>query len=450
MKADLERLQGIADQQASPRAAPEGRDRRAGRARDGREELAALTESRDGLATRLAKIDHNLFNDYIRNAPIADMLAPTEKIDQIVLDKLQDNYNFMYVGKIDRCTTCHVGIADGGFSGADWDKPGQRVFMAHPRLDLFVSDTSPHPKGKFGCTVCHQGRGQAVEFPRTFHVPTADNIETEEQKEQRWIADYGYDPHRHYWDFPMVPSDKLYSACFQCHQQTDRIQGVPEYNESRELVEDLGCYGCHKIDGLQHLRKPGPDLTNIAAKTTEDWARKWVMAPKSFRPLTRMPQFFDQSNTGGKVDAAVTGETEEVRDDRHPWNNDKDRWVDDWRARNDVEARAIVAYVFGLSRDAQAKTGYEPLDPPHAGDAGRGKNLFVERGCLGCHSMARRAGRRPRTDRTCPRWQQGQPRVALRLAQGPAQVLPHHGHAQPPALRRGGRGHRGLHPAHRP
>jgi len=147
--------------------------------------LAALTEKRDSAEKRLAKIDHNIFNDYVRNAPIADMLAPTEKIDQIVLDKLKDNYNFMYVGKIDRCTTCHVGIADASLAGPDWDKPGKRVFMAHPRLDLFVSDTSPHPMGKFGCTVCHQGRGQAVEFPRTFHVPVADAFETEAQKQER-------------------------------------------------------------------------------------------------------------------------------------------------------------------------------------------------------------------------------------------------------------------------
>jgi mono/diheme cytochrome c family protein len=391
MKADMERLQGIADAKLAARDAKKAEiDALVGRETAAKKALAEFTEQRDKAAARLKRIDHNLFNDVIRNAPIADMLAPTEKIDQIVLDKLQDNYNFMYVGKIDRCTTCHVGIDDPTFAGPDWDVPGRRVFMSHPRLDLFVSDNSPHPKAKFGCTVCHQGRGQAVEFPRTFHVPTADNIETLEQKTERWIKDYGYDEHRHYWDFPMVPTDKLYSACFQCHQQTDRIQGVPEYNESRELVEDLGCYGCHKIDGLQHLRKPGPDLTNIAAKTTEDWARKWVMAPKSFRPLTRMPQFFNQSNTGGKVDVAVTGQADEVRDDRHPWNNDKDRWVDDWRARNDVEARAIVAYVFGLSREALVKSGYVPTPAPgKTGDAAHGKQLFTERGCLGCHSMAR-------------------------------------------------------------
>jgi cbb3-type cytochrome oxidase cytochrome c subunit len=391
MKAELERLQSVYDVKYKEREDKKAEmDAMTARETAARKALAALTEQRDMAAARLERIDHNLFNDFIRNAPIADMLAPTLKIDQIVLERLKDNYNFMYVGKIDRCTTCHVGIDDPAFSGADWNKPGKRVFMAHPRLDLFVSDNSPHPKGEFGCTVCHQGRGQAVEFPRTFHVPTADAFETEAQKAERWTKDYGYDSHRHYWDFPMVPSNMLYSSCNQCHQQTDRIQGVPEYNDSRALVEDLGCYGCHKVDGMQHLRKPGPDLTNIAAKTTEDWARKWVEAPKAFRPTTRMPHFFNQSNTGGRTDAVITGDLHEVRDDRHPWNNDKDRWVDDYRGRNAVEVRAIVAYVFGLSRQAQAKNAYVPAAAPNEkGDAARGKELFVSRGCLGCHSVAR-------------------------------------------------------------
>jgi len=341
--------------------------------------LAAMGEKAEAIRSRLAKIDHNIFNDFIRNAPIADMLAPTLKIDQIVLEKLKDNYNFMHVGRIDRCTTCHVGIDDRAFSGDEWRAPGKRVFMAHPRLDLFVADNSPHPKNTFGCTVCHLGRGQAVEFPRTFHVPAADEFETFEQKEERWVHEYGFQPERHYWDWPMVPANKLYSSCFQCHQSTDRIQGVPQYNDSREQVEKLGCFGCHKIQGFEHLRKVGPDLTNIAAKTTETWARKWVMDPRAFRPTTRMPQFWNQSNTGGHMGGDI------------PWNNNSDDWVADYRARNDVEARAVVAYIFAQSKAELAKErGYRPLPAPTTpGDAAAGKTLFHDRGCLGCHSMSR-------------------------------------------------------------
>jgi len=348
----------------------------------------ALVDSKRRLEGSLGKIEHNLFNDYVRNAPVADMLAPTLKVQKIVLDEIQDNYNFMYVDKVDMCITCHTSIDDPYYT--DWDPDnsrvnaeftGERVLNAHPRLDLFVGDKSPHPMADFGCTVCHQGRGQAVEFERTFHTPTADAWETAEEKEARWVADYGYDPERHYWDWPMTSSDKLYESCFQCHQDTDRLPGVPEYNQSRALVEDLGCYGCHKISSFEHLRKRGPDLTNIAQKTSEEWSQKWAMAPREFRPTTRMPHFWNQSNTGGPGNPSQTH--------GRPVHNNSDMYVSDWRARNAVEARAVVAYLFDQSRKAQVDSGFELAEPPaRAGNPDTGRQVFEARGCLGCHSVA--------------------------------------------------------------
>jgi mono/diheme cytochrome c family protein len=316
------------------------------------------------------------------------MLAPTVKIQKVVLDKLQDNYNFMYVDKIDMCMTCHISIGDPYYT--DWDPEnskennhfvGERVLNAHPRLDLFVDEKSPHPVSEFGCTVCHQGRGQAVEFERTFHTPAADAFETAGEKEERWVKDFGYDPERHYWDWPMTPKGMYYSSCFQCHTSTDRIPGVPEYNESRELVEEVGCYGCHKIQGFEHLRKRGPDLTNIAGKTTEEWSRKWAIAPRAFQPETRMPQFWDLSNVGGPGDPRQTK--------GRRLDNNSDDFVADWNARNAVEARAVVAYIFDQSKQAMAKDGWEPMTPPSGvADPKKGRAYFEERGCLGCHSVA--------------------------------------------------------------
>ncbi|RKY16872.1 MAG: hypothetical protein DRQ55_17090, partial [Planctomycetota bacterium] len=357
-----------------------------------------LLEDQVRIDAALAKIEPGIFNDWVRNMPMADMLAPTLKVDKIVLDKLRDNYNFMHVGKVDMCTTCHVSISDPDY--VDWDdsneKPwhklsgdavleddsrtGQRVFNAHPRLDLFVADNSPHPMGEFGCTTCHLGRGQAIEFERTFHTPSADSYETRQEKQDRWVADYDYDPARHYWEWPMTPSDKLYSSCFMCHSETDRIPGVPEYNDSRELVEELGCYGCHKINGMEHLRKAGPDLTRLVTKTSEQWSRKWALSPQAFRPSTRMPHFWHQSNSGAPAGATL--------DPDKPWLNKSDNFVDDWGLRNQVEARAVLAYIYDQSASAVAAEGFELLDPPDASaDPEQGKQLFEERGCLGCHSL---------------------------------------------------------------
>ncbi|GJM23479.1 MAG: hypothetical protein DHS20C15_33940 [Planctomycetota bacterium] len=366
------------------------------------EQQTELTRQRDALREDLVRTEKSLatigpgiFNDFIRNAPMADMLAPTYKVEKVVLDKLRDNYNFQYVGKVDMCTTCHVGIDNPFYIDHDplnekgGDGPlagkGERVLNAHPRLDLFLTDSSPHPIGEFGCTTCHQGNGQRVEFPRTFHTPAptfheGQMIETAEEKEARWIEDWGYEPDRHYWDWPMTPSDKLYSSCFQCHDSTDRIPGVPEYNESRALVEDLGCYGCHKIQGFEHLRKPGPDLTNLQAKTTPEFIQKWLMDPQGFRPSTRMPHFWNQSNSGAHAEDTISPDAE--------WDNNSDRWVGDWRARNEVEARAISAYLLHQSQEQLDAGSYSMEAPPAGeGDIAAGKATFESRGCLGCHSM---------------------------------------------------------------
>jgi|GEM_PF-347221 len=354
-------------------------------------ELSALTEERDRLTASLAKIEHGVFNDYLRNAPVLDMLAPTVKIEKVVLDKLRDNYNFMHVGKVDMCITCHVNINNPAY--ANWDdanekvwlsdenRVGQRVLNAHPNLDLFIADNSPHALGEFGCTVCHLGRGQAVEFERTFHTPTADSWETRHEKEERWVEEYNYDPAKHYWDWPMTPSDKLYSSCYMCHSDTERLNGVPEYNESRELVETLGCAGCHKIKGLEYLRKVGPDLTNLALKTPRGWSYKWAMSPKSFRPTTRMPHFWNQSNAGAPSAATIAPDVQ--------WNNNSDAFVDDWGKRNQVEARAVVNYIYKLSEDSLASSGWS-LNPVPDGEADvdAGRATLEQRGCLGCHSIA--------------------------------------------------------------
>ncbi len=394
-------------------------------------DLTRLTKEIDGLTNDLTLLEArreavgpNLFNDYIRNAPLVDMLAPTLKIQQYVLDGLHDDYNFMEVDRIDRCTTCHIAIDNPAYTNHDvtaidgmvgpfvpedkrpdevteefepLDPRGEVVLNAHPRLDLYVGDNSPHPARTFGCTTCHWGRGQAVEFERTFHMPAPEfdlagnMIESKEEKTERWVRDFGYDPTRHYWDWPMIPKDMAYSACFQCHDSADRLEGVPEYNEPRQLVEDLGCYSCHKIDGFEHLRKPGPDLTNLAAKTDETWVQKWLMSPKDFRETTRMPHFWNLSNTGGSDVLAFEGQPELPIDADMEWDNNSDKFVDDWRVRNQVEARAVAKYI--LSKSTNAVAGDEPVSAykndsvPEGGDVDTGRELVASRGCLGCHSI---------------------------------------------------------------
>ncbi len=94
----------------------------------------------------------------ILNAPMVDFIAPSLRIQQVVLEDLYDDYHFTKVQKVDRCTTCHLGIDQKGFENAS------QPFRTHPKLELFLSPTSPHPLEKVGCTVCHGGGGHSGGF----------------------------------------------------------------------------------------------------------------------------------------------------------------------------------------------------------------------------------------------------------------------------------------------
>lgn len=76
-----------------------------------------------------------------------ELAAAPARINQIWVKELS---------AIDRCTTCHVGVENPLF-----DKEPQ-PFTTHPGDFL-----RNHPVDRFGCTVCHQGDGQAVTVEAT-------------------------------------------------------------------------------------------------------------------------------------------------------------------------------------------------------------------------------------------------------------------------------------------
>jgi mono/diheme cytochrome c family protein len=70
--------------------------------------------------------------------------------------------------------------------------------------------------------------------------------------------------------------------------------GNPE--RGRELVESVGCTGCHRLDDsevratLQSLRlEHGPSLVGLGTKTNEQWLFNWLKNPSRYHALTLMP-----------------------------------------------------------------------------------------------------------------------------------------------------------------
>jgi cytochrome c2 len=276
---------------------------------------------------------------FLRNLPILDMANPSLKVNQIMPANLYDDVIFTGTPKVDRCTTCHVGIDKKGYEGAP------QPFTTHPDMDTYLRGA--HPVERIGCTACHQGRGRATGFQAAAHIPS-----TKEQ-EKAWGKYTGSDTYHplHYWDLPMTARGHTESQCQKCHQGVVEVPKAERLNTGVFLVEKYGCHGCHKIKGWEGLRKVGPDLTKVASKTSEEWIYRWIKEPKGFRP-TRMPQVWDV-----RIDETA-----------------------DQKARNDVEANAVVAYIV-------EKSARDAFPPPPAGNLEAGRKTFETVGCLACHRI---------------------------------------------------------------
>lgn len=300
-------------------------------------EIMRLQRDVSTVDTKIQKFTPTLAKE-ILNAPMLDFIAPSLQVQQIVVEKLQDDYYFAKAQKVDRCITCHLGIDQKGLENAP------QPFTTHPNLDLFLSSNSPHKMEEFGCTTCHGGSGQSVSFLAAAHTPR------DEKQAEEWRKKYGWKP-LEFWADKMLPLNHVEASCAKCHTGTVEVPQADQLNEGRRLATEFGCFGCHKVEGTERW-KVGPDLLHIQSKVDADWMIRWLHNPKEFRHSTKMPQVFNLENTSD------------------PESLEK----------NAAAIAGITAYLMKNS-DPVTVTA-----PPVAGDAERGQKLVEEVGCLGCHS----------------------------------------------------------------
>lgn len=390
------------------------RDREAARARvakflsriteieERRKELTADIELLRKQRSQVAMAPNNL----ILNAPMLDFINPTLKIDQVVLQDLFIDMNYMSVPRVDRCQTCHRAIDRPGFESkkeADrlitelrqkLDKnliqPSRRAeteerveqlqrildakqdilnpFRTHPKLDTFVGSSSPHPLLEYGCTVCHRGQDRATEFSRAGHMPMSPRMERRWKSSKLGLIPGPWDYEKReyafavnpYLETPMYPRQYYQSGCMKCHSGQVNVAEGTEISKGMHMVEMYGCHACHRIDNWRftNLQKPGPALDGIAEKTTPEWTFRWIAQPSRFRSTTRMPSFFYQRNMVGPTVPAH----ERVQNIKF----------------QDAEIHSIVSYLF-------AKSTRRAWTPGGAGDPNRGRELVNSIGCMGCH-----------------------------------------------------------------
>lgn len=279
------------------------------------ETVAGVKAKLDKLQAPLAALKRQL--DAIKDRPL--------EIKQVVLNGLDMNEFREPILRVDRCQTCHLGIDRPGFEDA------KQPFRTHPHREVIFA---AHPVSRFGCTICHQGQGPALDYVKLVDGRIPDGP-------HGLGKEHGGDPHL-LWDFPLLRGELVQASCRRCHVEQDEVHLAPAYMQGKALFETLGCFGCHSVKGYEKAEKVGPDLTRVRSKVNPSWLVRWIMNPKDYLPRTKMPNF----------------------------------------SLSQDEATSIAAYLLSSS---------EPELPPLArhtgGDQKKGKELVGKLGCLGCHRV---------------------------------------------------------------
>ena len=246
-------------------------------------------------------------------------LPTIPKIQQVVLHEFDRNAYDQGVSRVDRCQSCHPAIDKSGF-----DKDAN-PFRTHPDRENLLAK---HPTEKFGCTPCHGGQGPAVNSVEKAHGEVK------------------------FWEHPLLRGTLVQGSCIGCHADL-RIPHAETIARGEYLFEQLGCHGCHLVEGYGELDKVGPYLRRIGAKVQPEWLVRWVNNPHEFRPKTKMPNFMFSKEQATAIASYLLDASKKESDA--------------WLAEHDVPAN---------------------VNPNDAAQVERGKNIVDSIGCRGCHGFA--------------------------------------------------------------
>lgn len=311
------------------------------------------------------------------------------------------------LGRVDRCSTCHLGIDDPVFAGAP------QPFRSHPGTWL-----ATHPEERFGCTVCHEGQGEATDTAHAAHERGAR------------------------FERPMHALETIEASCGTCHRALE-VPDAPRLSEGRRLIVESGCVSCHEIPGFERTSFRGPDLVNLGYKVRPEWLGVWLKDPKSYSATSRMGNFrlSDSETTalsalllsqraeapagsanvdwrkadtdngralfgelrcvschavngrGGSMGPELTLIGDKVRRDwlvsflKDPHRDQPETAMLQYRLEED-QARDLTAFLLeeyetpGLAQESAPA----PYQDPRA--VAEGRSVFVRRGCYGCHRLS--------------------------------------------------------------
>ncbi len=325
-------------------------------------------------------------------------------IHQVYVNPPGTSLNFLGGGSlVDRCQTCHIAM-DPSFVPTALTVTKADLGLAKSHDAPFTSHPEPvllrlHPLNRFGCSTCHAGDGWGLDSVKVGHGYQTD------------------------WPYPLYYPSNYQAGCQNCHAADAYTPYAPVLNRGRYLFRVKGCIGCHKYQGFdneaevltdtehsisdltrekeanvqqsnelnnagnmatsndvaqrdyaeatnlvvrnakidtqimvlnsqekdlfQEVKRIGPNLKEVRMKLHQDWIPYWLAHTHEFAPHAQMPQF----------------------------RLDPD------------QVKAIAAFIWQDALDGPPPATQQPGDPAH------GKTLFMERGCLACHSIGEGANR---------------------------------------------------------
>jgi cytochrome c551/c552 len=301
---------------------------------------------------------------------------------------------------VDRCESCHMNtreplkITEAAMMAKGEKKPDEyaQAFASHTEPELLQI----HDPEKFGCSPCHQGNGRATTSVEKAH----GNYE--------------------HWLWPLYPKENSQAGCQSCHS-ADMVlaSGDVQFhviNDGKDLFRQRGCMGCHRYEGYdkepEDLNSVGQQIKQIETQKKENvkqtaYLMKQADAAESNDEANKLnTQAVDLRVANSKLDARLQQLDYQshslMQDQKKVGPNLKDirlklnkNWIPVWLKKpsdfrpttkmpnfrlNDHQIQAISAFIW--------QSAFSDALPKHKpGNAGHGKELFEERGCLACHSI---------------------------------------------------------------
>lgn len=269
------------------------------------------------------------------------------------------------IGIVDRCSSCHLGVE------AANPMLGESLFAPHPPI--------PHDPRTMGCTPCHGGQGRAttasaahgnveawadpllepayveagcgschshILVPNRLMAAAGQHLYEEQrcgachtgERELATIGLRGIPESWHTEHMGRVIGEEAFAPLAEeeiplVNAYLQTLIGAPRLMAGKMLAQELGCRGCHRINGVGG--EEGPDLSNVGRAAVEDMDFSRIRGPH-----TRVAWIFEHFRAPGTV----------VRGSRMPRVG-----------ASDDERRALTLYALSL-RAREMPLERSPLD----------------------------------------------------------------------------------------